>query len=93
LLSMILRLSWLIPVSLAGYYFWGFEGFIYGAAMDQFLVLFYNVREQVKAKLIIVKYELIHLAFMLATFAVTLGVSTVCLRFVPTIRRLVLGSP
>jgi lipopolysaccharide exporter len=88
LISNVLRICWLVPVSLLGYYFWGFEGFLWGLVFDQFPGLIYNLYLQAKAKLLIVRHEVLQLLLILGTFIVSAAMFSALSRLVPILRAL-----
>jgi len=73
-----LRLVWLVAASLIGYKFFGFVGFIYGAATDLVPALIYLWWKQNASELLVMKFEAARMGFAAAAFglslAATLGV-------------------
>jgi O-antigen/teichoic acid export membrane protein len=68
LLGNLLRLLWIVPVSLLGYWVWGFVGFVWGASLDVLpVMLFYWYRRHM-ASLLIVRYEALMVAFITAVW-------------------------
>jgi O-antigen/teichoic acid export membrane protein len=58
------RAAWMFTASIAGFYLFGFTGFIYGAALSGLPPLIYYLWIQHKKGMLIVKYELYKVAFM-----------------------------
>jgi O-antigen/teichoic acid export membrane protein len=71
LVGNILRTIWIIIGSLAGYYFFGFLGFVYGLALSGLPPLLYYWWLQKSKGLLTVKYELYKVGF-----ALTVGIAT-----------------
>ena len=71
LIGSILRVVWLVAASLLGYRLGGFMGFVYGVALSSLLPLLYALWLQGRLRLLIVRYELYKVAFvlMVATLA------------------------
>jgi hypothetical protein len=63
LVSNIYAATWIVVASLAGYYFFGFMGFVYGVALSGFPPLIYYLYLQRKKDILIVRYELYRVAF------------------------------
>ena len=78
----ILRAAWLIPGSLLGFHFWGFEGFLYVATLDMLPALVFYLWLQHRRQLLIAKYEAMKLAFMGVVFLAALGVGSELIRVV-----------
>jgi len=57
LIGTLLRALWIVPASLAGYYLFGFTGFLYGVALNVLPALIYYVWLQRKKHLFIARYE------------------------------------
>ena len=68
LIANLLRLTWMIAVSLAGYYAFGFAGFLYGYVLNPAPGLVYNLWRQRKAGLLVGRYELLKAGLMAAVF-------------------------
>ncbi len=64
LVGNIYRAVWLFGASLLGYYYFGFVGFTYGAALSPLPVLTYYLYLQHRKALIVFKYELYRLVFV-----------------------------
>jgi lipopolysaccharide exporter len=60
----IYRALCMLIASLAGYYFFGFMGFVYGVALSGLAPLIYYLRLQNKKRILIPKYELYKVAFL-----------------------------
>lgn len=69
LVNNVLKTLWMIAASLTGYYFFGFPGFLYGAASYGLPALIYSYWLQKKRHLLIIKYELWKVLFALAVAA------------------------
>ncbi len=69
--------------SIAGFYLFGFTGFIYGAALSGLPPLIYYVWVQNRKGLLIVKYELYKVAFVLAIAFASYLTSTFLLKAWP----------
>jgi Pyruvate/2-oxoacid:ferredoxin oxidoreductase gamma subunit len=54
----------MLIASLAGYYLFGFMGFVYGVALSGLAPLIYYLRLQSKKRILIPKYELYKVAFL-----------------------------
>lgn len=75
LVGNVLRISWVIPGCLLGYYFYGFEGFLYAGMLETLPALSYLWYLQYRERMMIVRYEWLKLGFLVTTFAVSLAVS------------------
>lgn len=64
LVGNVYRVAWMVGVSLLGYHFFGFMGFIYGIALSGLPALVYYFSLQHRKGLLIVKYELYRIAFV-----------------------------
>jgi len=71
LIGNLLRASWIVLASLAGYHFFGFPGFVYGLSLSGLPPLTYYLWLQRSKGMLIVKYEIYKVAF-----AVAVGVTT-----------------
>jgi len=71
LISNVLRFAWLVPASLLGYWLYGFAGFVVLAAMDAVPAVVYMLHKQAKSGLLIVRFELLRVAFSLACWTVS----------------------
>jgi lipopolysaccharide exporter len=71
LVGNILRAGWIILGSLAGYYFWGFMGFIYGLALSGLPPLAYYLWLQKSKGMLTMRYELYKAAFALGVAIVS----------------------
>jgi lipopolysaccharide exporter len=65
LVGNILRAVWMFTASLAGYFLFGFTGFVYGAALAGLPPLLYYYQLQRKKGFLIVRYEFYKMAFAL----------------------------
>ena len=74
-------------MSLTGYYFFGFTGFTYGAALSALPSLVYYWWLQRKSGMMIMKYELLKLSFVSCVAVGTYAMSSLILAFWPAIRR------
>lgn len=70
LTGVLLRISWLIPATLLGHYYFGFEGFLIAVVLDQIPGLTYYWWCQRKAGLMILRYEAWRLGLVVFVFAV-----------------------
>jgi lipopolysaccharide exporter len=84
LVANIIRVCTIAPITLLGYYLFGFNGFLWFAVASGFLVQFYFYREQHKQGLVDARAELLRLGGALAVFAVCLLMSRLLLHFLPT---------
>jgi lipopolysaccharide exporter len=82
----VFRALGLLIASLTGYYFFGFMGFTYGAALSAMPPLIYYWRLQRKHGLFIVKYESYKVAFALGIWISAYLTSSVLLALFPHIR-------
>jgi lipopolysaccharide exporter len=80
------RVIWLIAGSLAGYYLFGFNGFVYGIALSGLPPLIYYLWLQARKDLVIVKYELYKLAFLSGVAACAWAGSRLVLILLPGLR-------
>lgn len=71
LISNVLRFAWLIPASLIGYWWYGFAGFVVLAATDAVPAVVYMLCKQAKSGLLVVRYELLRVGFVIACWAVS----------------------
>jgi lipopolysaccharide exporter len=62
----VFRAAWMFIASLTGYYFFGFMGFVYGAALSALPPLIYYFWLQIRQGMFIVKYECYRFAFALS---------------------------
>lgn len=83
LMTNVLRLCWLVPFGLLGWYLWGFDGFLYLSVLDLLPVFFYSSYLQYKGNLMIVRHELLHIAFMAGVFVAALVVCSGLLKILP----------
>lgn len=86
LMANILRLAWIVPASLTGYWLYGFPGFIVLASMDALPAVVYLLRKQAQSGLLVIRYELFRLAFVVACFAASLAGSWLVVEAVKNIR-------
>ncbi len=82
----IYRAVGMLVASLTGYYFFGFMGFVYGAALSALPPLIYYLRLQSKHGLLRVRYEAYKVAFTLVVWTAAYLSSTVLLTLFPHIR-------
>ena len=66
LIGSLFRTIWMVVASLAGYHFYGFTGFVWGAASNVLPALIYYLWLQSKRGLLIVRYEFGRVLFALA---------------------------
>jgi len=66
LVGSLFRTIWMVVASLTGYYFYGFTGFVWGAASNVLPALIYYLWLQRKKRLLVVRYELGKVLFALA---------------------------
>jgi O-antigen/teichoic acid export membrane protein len=81
----IYRAATLLVASLAGYYLFGFMGFVYGAALSAFPPMIYYWRLQQKHGLLTVRYESYKAAFALGIWTTAYVISGVLLALFPHI--------
>lgn len=86
LIGSLLRTLWVVPASLGGYYFFGFDGFLYGVALNVLPALIYYVWLQRKKNLQIVRYEAGKVLFTLVVAGAAYAVSTALLALFPGAR-------
>lgn len=86
LVGNIFRAAWTVAGSLTGYYFFGFMGFVYGAALSGVPPLLYYLWLQWKKGLLMMRFELYKVALMVATATTTYLVSELLLKALPVIR-------
>jgi lipopolysaccharide exporter len=86
LVGNILRTVWIVLGTLIGYHFFGFLGFIYGLSLSGIPVLAYYLWLQHSKGMLIVRYELYKLAFVLAVFCVAYLGSMVFMALFPGFR-------
>jgi O-antigen/teichoic acid export membrane protein len=67
LVGNVLRATWLLGATFAGYFFFGFMGFMYAIALSGLPPLIYFLMLQRKKGMLIPKYEFYKLAFICAT--------------------------
>jgi lipopolysaccharide exporter len=79
----VLRVIGMLVASLTGYYFFGFMGFTYGAALSGLPPLIYYWRLQRKHGLMIVKYESYRVAFTLGVWITAYAGARVLLAWFP----------
>jgi len=75
LVGNILRISWVVPGCLIGFYFFAFPGFLYAAALETLPALVYLIARQKMSKMLIFKFELLKIAFAVCVFVLSLGIS------------------
>lgn len=75
LVGNILRISWVVPGCLIGFYFFGFTGFLYAAALEALPALVYLMALQKVNRMLIFKYDLLKIAFATCIFVASLGIS------------------
>jgi lipopolysaccharide exporter len=86
LVGNILRALWIVLGSLAGYYCFGFLGFIYGLSLSGVPPLIYYLWLQNSKGMLILKYELYKLTFVVAVGAGSYLVGTIFLALLPGFR-------
>lgn len=86
LVGNVLRTAWIVVGSLAGYYFLGFLGFIYGLSLSGLPPLVYYMWLQKSKGMLIVKYEFYKLAFALGVGITSYGCSSLFLALFPGFR-------
>jgi lipopolysaccharide exporter len=86
LVGNVLRAIWIVAGALAGYYFFGFSGFIYGLALSGLPPLVYYLRLQSSKGLLIVRYELYKLGFALSVAIASYLCSSIFLVLFPGFR-------
>ena len=82
----VLRAVWIVLGSLIGYHYWGFVGFVYGISLSGLPPLAYYLLLQKSKGLLIVKYELYKVAFVLAVGITSYLGSTLFLALFPGFR-------
>jgi lipopolysaccharide exporter len=83
LVANVVRVGSLIPITLLGYFFFGFDGFLWGTLLATVPVLAYYYSQQVKLDLVSWKEELRLLAIAALTFVVCLTASYFLRKLVP----------
>lgn len=86
LVGNLFRALWMFVMSLAGYYFFGFMGFTYGAALSALPPLMYYWWLQRKSGMMIAKYELSKVIFASCVAIGAYAISAVILAFFPVVR-------
>ncbi len=86
LVGNVLRATWIVLGSLAGYYVMGFLGFIYGLSLSGLPPLLYYFWLQNSKGMLIVRYELYKVAFVLFVSAATYLFSEMLLSLFPWFR-------
>ncbi len=86
LVGNVLRAVWIVLGSLAGYYYFGFLGFVYGLSLSGLPPLAYYLWLQHSKDMLIVKYELYKVAFVLAVGSTTYVGCTLFLVLFPGFR-------
>ena len=76
LVACVLRLCWLIPGCLLGFYYFGFPGFLYAAMLEPLPQLIYLWHLQFKEGMLIVKYECLKLTFVASLFIISYAISS-----------------
>jgi lipopolysaccharide exporter len=71
-----LRLCWVVPACLLGYYFYGFSGFLYAGMLEPLLPLIYVWSLQYKQGMLIVRYECYKIAFIASVFITSLIINS-----------------
>jgi O-antigen/teichoic acid export membrane protein len=82
----VFRAVTLLVASLTGYYFFGFMGFTYGAALSALPPLIYYWRLQQKHKLLTVKYESYKVAFVVGVWICAYASSSLLMALFPHMR-------
>jgi O-antigen/teichoic acid export membrane protein len=86
LIGSLLRTLWVVPASLGGYYLFGFNGFLYGVALNVLPALLYYLWLQRRKNLQIASYEVGKVLFTLAVAGAAYAVSSGLLALFPTVR-------
>jgi lipopolysaccharide exporter len=86
LVGNLFRALWMFVMSLAGYYFFGFMGFTYGAALSALPPLMYYWWLQRTSGMMIAKYELSKVIFASCVAVGAYAISAVILAFFPVVR-------
>jgi O-antigen/teichoic acid export membrane protein len=86
LVGNLFRALWMFAMSLTGYYFFGFMGFTYGAALSALPPLIYYWWLQRKSGMMIAKYELWKLGFGSCVAIGAYVTSSLVLAFFPVVR-------
>lgn len=86
LVGNVLRAAWIVLGSLAGYYFFGFLGFIYGLSLSGLAPWVYYLWLQNSRGMLIAKYELYKVAFVLAVGIASYLGSALVLALFPGLR-------
>jgi lipopolysaccharide exporter len=86
LVGNIYRAIWMFGMSLTGYYLFGFMGFAYGAALSPLPSLLYYSWLQHKMGMMIARYELLKLVFIVCVALGAYAVSALILAHWPGIR-------
>ena len=89
LVGNILRAVWMFTASLAGYFLFGFTGFIYGAALAGLPPLLYYYQLQRRKGFLIVRYEFFKVAFAVLIAISAYGSSHLLLALWPGFRLVV----
>jgi lipopolysaccharide exporter len=88
LIANLLRLTWMTTVSLAGYHFFGFLGFLYGYVLNPLPGLLYNLWRQGKEGLLVRRFELLKCGFVAVVFVAAFAVGDVLNGLGWTIRKM-----
>lgn len=83
LIANVVRLFTIVPATLLGYYFFGFDGFLWCSVAASVAVLFYFFREQRRHGLLDLRAELVRAGWGLGVFALCLAVSKLLMPYVP----------
>jgi lipopolysaccharide exporter len=86
LVGNVFRAIWMVAASLAGYYFLGFMGFVYGAALSGLPPLIYYLWLQRKKGMLMAKYETYKIAFTTGVAISAYFASSVLLAWWPWMR-------
>lgn len=73
----VLRVAWLVPGALLGYYFFGFEGFLALVVLDHVPGLFYYLWLQHRNNLLVLRYELYRVGLVVAVFVAAIPLSKI----------------
>lgn len=76
MMSNFIRIGWLVPASLFGYYWMGFHGFVLMAALDALPALAYTLWVQRRKKLLVVRFEVLRVAFALACWLISYSIAS-----------------
>jgi len=69
LIGGLLRVAWMLPMSLLGYFLFGFTGFVYGIALSPLLAMAYFFTLQHRRGLMTLRYEVYKAGFIAVVWA------------------------